>query len=218
MALMAAGMGLAGSASATLLDRGTAMVYDDVLNITWTRQAGDGAVRNWADSVAWANNLVFADFDDWRLPWASAIAQAGPTPSVVECQTATELACRDNEMGYMFFHNLGGAKFDSKTGTQTAAGGQVLTGIRGSAVPLRSYWSGTEFEINNDVSAWAFNFSDSFQDFLVKESFYYAWAVHPGDVAAIPEPESYALLLAGLGLMGFVARRRRTTSTATAPR
>jgi len=28
-------------------------------------------------------------------------------------------------------------------------------------------------------------------------------------VAAIPEPETYAMLLAGLGLMGFVARRRQ---------
>ena len=28
-------------------------------------------------------------------------------------------------------------------------------------------------------------------------------------VAAIPEPETYALLLAGLGLLGFVARRRQ---------
>jgi len=28
-------------------------------------------------------------------------------------------------------------------------------------------------------------------------------------VAAVPEPEQYALLLAGLGVIGFVARRRR---------
>jgi hypothetical protein len=26
---------------------------------------------------------------------------------------------------------------------------------------------------------------------------------------AVPEPETYAMLLAGLGLMGFVARRRK---------
>jgi hypothetical protein len=31
-------------------------------------------------------------------------------------------------------------------------------------------------------------------------------------VAAIPEPETYALLLAGLGAMGFLQRRRRTVS------
>lgn len=30
---------------------------------------------------------------------------------------------------------------------------------------------------------------------------------------AIPEPETYAMMLAGLGLMGFVARRRKKNTT-----
>ena len=34
-----------------------------------------------------------------------------------------------------------------------------------------------------------------------------------GGVAAIPEPETYAMMLAGLGLMGFIARRRKHNVT-----
>jgi len=36
----------------------------------------------------------------------------------------------------------------------------------------------------------------------------YALAVSPGDVAAVPEAQTYALMLAGLGLIGWRARRR----------
>jgi hypothetical protein len=31
-------------------------------------------------------------------------------------------------------------------------------------------------------------------------------------VASVPEPESYAMLLAGLGALGFMARRRKSNS------
>lgn len=36
-------------------------------------------------------------------------------------------------------------------------------------------------------------------------------ATLPGVVAAVPEPQTYALLLAGLGVMGAVVRRRKNT-------
>lgn len=35
-----------------------------------------------------------------------------------------------------------------------------------------------------------------------------SWSIKSATIAAVPEPESYAMLLAGLGLIGTIARRR----------
>jgi PEP-CTERM motif len=44
-----------------------------------------------------------------------------------------------------------------------------------------------------------------------QSNFYQAWAVHMGDagIAPIPEPEIYAMMGIGLGLLGWVGRRRK---------
>lgn len=197
--LLAGLLACCSSASATLLDRGPDMVYDTVLNITWTRQAGDGVLEPWFDSVASVNDLVFAGFNDWRLPWASVNAQAGPVTSVVDCGSATETACRDNEMGYMFYYNLGGTSGQSKTGTQTAVDGQVLTGIN------EFYWSGTEID---STFVWIFDFDSGGQFGGHRALDYWAWAVRPGDVAAIPEPGSLLLIGLGLAALGWSRRKK----------
>ena len=73
--------------------------------------------------------------------------------------------------------------------------------------------------------AYKFEFSDFWGDpsllkiALKSHTALAAWAVHDGDVgpafsaiSAIPEPETYAMLLAGLGLVGFMARRRKDSA------
>ena len=39
--------------SAALYDRGNGLIYDDVLDITWTQNANINGVDIWANHVAW---------------------------------------------------------------------------------------------------------------------------------------------------------------------
>jgi len=78
--------------------------YDDVLDITWSTNANINGFATWVDQVAWASNLDYLGFDDWRLASMSVSAglPTGTTTSPVDCEFATELDCRDNELGYMY--------------------------------------------------------------------------------------------------------------------
>ena len=163
-------------------------------------------MRPWDEAHAWAANLVLGGFDDWRLPYASVSAGAGPIDPIVNCSTVSEAACRDNELGYMYFHNLGGSVGSDKTGTQTALGGQQLIGIPGAV------WSATAgpFSLH-----WDFQFGNGFQlaTGALDTEVWGVWAVRPGDVIAIPEPAAALPIAVGfLGLMWAKRSKRRATA------
>ncbi len=68
-------MGLSGAAQATLIDRGGGLIYDDILDVTWLQDANLGGNLTWNDSVTWADTLIFAGLEDWRLPSSVELAQ-----------------------------------------------------------------------------------------------------------------------------------------------
>ncbi len=78
-----------------------------------------------------------------------------------------------------------------------------------------SYWSSTAHSPDTNYYAFLMAYPDPFfagyQSYVaVSLEETAAWAVHDGDVALlVPEPETYAMLMAGLGLLGFMARRRK---------
>ena len=115
------------SANAALVSRlGGDAAYDNVLNITWLTDADLSSTGTWQNQLDWVADLNTANhlgFNDWRLASVSVTAglPTGTTTSVVDCSSATELACRDNELGYMYWENMGGTG-SVKTGDQLVDG------------------------------------------------------------------------------------------------
>ena len=171
---------LSTTAQAALHSRlGGAAAYDDVLNITWLTDAGVRGRDSWDNQLAWGAGLNAANhlgFDDWRLASMSVVAglPTGLADTVADCSTLWPPLCQDNELGYMFFHNLGGVTGEDLTGDRTVDG-VTLTNIQAI------YWSGTESGITN---SWMYHFDIGFGVWSPKNANRFAWAVRQGDSIA----------------------------------
>ena len=186
--------------SAALVDNGGGLIYDDVLKITW---AQPDAGRTWDSADSWASGLTLGGVSGWRLPYISVAAGAGPfTGTPVDCSPLNnEEACRDNELGYIFYHNFGGT-FGQSILTSGDPDLALFPTLQSFA-----YWSGTEFVNSN---AWSFNFNSGNQGNDHYINGFYSWAVHAGNVGAVPIPP--ALLLFGSGLLGLIGMAKRKTA------
>lgn len=238
IALAAAGVLTSSVAQAALNDRGGGMLYDDVLKVTWLRDANyaktsgydDDGRMNWSAARTWAGNLVFGGYDDWRLAantpvgadWNYYYSPSAPNGST---DIGYNITSPNSELSYMYYVNLGLKGFYSPDGyyqpnfgifgNGSYLGGQADVGL---VKNLQSgvYWSGTAVATDPGSSAWVFDTGDGDQDDFNHGGQFYAWAVRPGDVAAaVPEPETYAMLLAGLGLLGMAGMQRRRSSGAS---
>ena len=225
--LAAAGLLASGAAQATLFDRGGGLLYDDVLKVTWLQDANyaktsgydaDG-LMTWSEADAWAKSLSYGGNTGWRLAGNVPVDSGGWKYSLTydgHSDYGYNIASPNSELGYMFYANLGLTAYFAPDGTfqpdfgvfgNGSTGGQSDVGL---VKNLRSsiYWSGTEFAGNPLHFAWSFYTVDGLQEIGAKVNLYSAWAVHDGDIAAVPEPETYALFLAGLAVMGGALRRR----------
>jgi hypothetical protein len=161
--------------------------YDTTLNVTWLDLAS--GPLSWANANTWASNLNIGGVTGWRLP---TMTVATPTQN-------------SSEMRSLFFSTLGN---NSPFGVKNKGDFQNLQSY--------DYWLGTEYAISPSV-AWSFNTDIGNQLAYGKSTQLDALAVHSGDVMApVPEPETYAMMLAGLALIGAIGRRRSRAAAALA--
>jgi hypothetical protein len=114
-----------------------------------------------------------------------------------------------NELAHLYAVTLG----------NEAATGLKNTGPFKGVVASGGYWSATQyhFDYANPVDDVAWSMKDGQNVTLIPSEPTYtpyytrfgAWAVHSGDVTAVPEPGTWAMQLFGLGALGWVMSRRR---------
>lgn len=177
---------LAGTAQAALQDRDldgngvTDAFYDTDLDITWLRDANVSGLINWPTAVAWADGYSFGGHNDWRLP------------SSDNCEGYN---CTGSEMGHLWYVELG-----NSAGTMTNMGDfQNLLAT--------FYWSGTVHPSSPTNISYLF-MPDGWQGAIGTSNQLPAMAVRDGDVPAIPEPTTYALMLAGLAALALAKRHQ----------
>lgn len=177
----------ASNANATLEPRLNGQAYYDTeTNLTWTADPNLNDDKNLEEQFNFLSSLSIEGVSDWRIP------------SEAELRSIVSITADCPWPGVCF---------------------QV-----GPFEPWAfRYWYLTSFEGPNDYLAhgsdgrYYFAYSPSWDEYFPADvhalySYFAVWPVHTGDVAAIsavPEPETYAMLLAGLGLLGFMARRKK---------
>jgi hypothetical protein len=217
---------LAGTAQAGLVDRGGGLIYDATRNLTWladmnyaktSGHTGPGVnadgTMTWDAASAWASTLVYGGFSDWRLPTlnpADTTCYSNFNPGGALPLQYYGVNCTGGELSGLFVTDLGNKANESvliQTGDTPM---QIANLALFSNVQSNAYWSGTELAPNPASAAWLFNTSYGFQGPDFKSMALYAVAVRPGDVAAsVPEPQTWAMMLLGLGAV-LLARRKRT--------
>lgn len=223
--------GLSGAAHAALQGRDLngsvgsfEAYYDTDLNVTWLADANyaktsgydaDGLMtwsqaNTWAAQLSFYNPLTHETIDDWRLPTTTDTGTAGCNFAYSGTDCGYNVDPNSSEMAHLFFTELGNISAYTTSGAFVGDNG-VNSGLvnKGPFTNFQSnvYWSGSEY-VPGMIGAWGFVTYSGLQVNVLKTDTFYALAVRPGDVAAVPEAETYALMLAGLGLIGWRARRR----------
>jgi hypothetical protein len=230
---------------AALINRGNGLIYDNVLNVTWVQDVAlartlgmdsDG-IFDWLGAKAWADQLVYAGFADWRLPTLTPINGISFQRNFncdgsadygygIAAPGGASAGFIGNELAYMFHVNLGNQSrckgeypditWSPDIGVQNASFVDALTHETDSFLNLQglkqAFWADLPPAPSPAPYTWAFKYS-GFNDWDAALQLHLAWAVRDGDVvvAAIPEPStslSAVLLLLALGFSKRAASSR----------
>lgn len=157
----------------------------------------------WWGAMAWAENLQYGGFSDWRLP-TSMQPDAGCTGQNRNANLSYGYGCTGSELGHLFYDELGGIAGNDLQ-VQHNASFNLFTQVK------TDYWTATPliFPGAGD-GAFLLDMHSGEQQIGQPAFTSYAWAVRDGDIAAaVPLPTGGALAVAALVALAAVRRQHR---------
>lgn len=171
--------------------------------------------------TTYLNSINYGGSTQWRLPTWTDTGAAGEQFGFSGTDYGYNVNTSSGELAKLYYDELGKTAYLNTSGVGPQPNSGILGTITfsdttGSAGPFSNvhtsvYWLGTEYA-PGPSKAWTFYTNDGSQGNISKNVQLYAWAVSPGQVAAVPVPAAAWLFgPALLGLLGF-KRRRGVTS------
>lgn len=224
------------------------LVYSSVSNVTWTRDANLlGSMITSEGYQATVLNIFIGytlrtlngpSWSDGHILGFSDFSQA--SPGKVTWWGAMAFAQYLNHVGYG-----GSTSWQLPTVSQETFGGDLiangqtpgeelfelqraeLLGQANATMPdtnffqneqITPYWLAQEYTATPILRAWRWNNTQASQSAQSKTGLGYAWAISPGQVSSVPEPEGIALTLSGLAVLGACSLGRAVRCSSASKR
>jgi hypothetical protein len=194
--------------------------YDTVLDLSWLANGNVAGPMEWADAMQWAATLELHGITGWRLPTMIDTGAPGCDLSFAggtDCGYNVQTISQDgqtvfSELAHLYYESLGNKGYCAP-GANYCGPGQPGWGLTntGAFGHLQSwfYWIGLVQGPAEYQEAWYFDTEYGYQSGFGQGNLFYAIAVRPGDVAAaVPEPQTAALLLMGMAGVMVAARQQ----------